>query len=291
MPILLFSLIVAALGPEPRVTERAAFVGFSKNNALAAYRLQVEAPRRGGTRDRYGLVVVMLMPERGVGAETVTIFRDTEPVRLNAKGERIRTSKRRLLEANPRYAQARPHSHWVALKRRARFRHRRLPLKDSVLRLSPDEGVQLEANIVTHGGENAIDVVAPPNASVAFGTVVRKLSGEFVSGGDFQMDCPEDGQIEARVEAFHSRDGYSVAVVTTFSIRTSQGVHAVPRIAFSRMIHSPIGTTQIGSWNLAKEVLRWGADQYNLRHPGMERQYERFVGDEVRLRATGPSSL
>src|SRR5262245_51302213 len=109
MTVLLFTtwqLLASATVPVPGETYE--FIGFSGNEALAAWSVEVTEGRPDQSLDVYGLVLVV----DAVSNDLLQVYRDRPPVRLGADGRRRQVPAARLVADNPRYDGALAAAEW-----------------------------------------------------------------------------------------------------------------------------------------------------------------------------------
>ncbi len=243
------------------------FLGFSRNEAIAAYRVAIHHERDGGLADRYALVCVISMEQGDVAA----VFRDSSIERVDARGKRVSVARSLLLEDNPLYAEAEAAESWRRLRARAGLRSRKLPMDESIVRLQPHNDVRLAAE----AKKDAIELSAETGSPVGFTTVIRSVDADHRAGRSYRVEGAPGERISGRVTAYHSPSGYSVAVLAEFTVG---GATKLSQIGVHRLEESPVGTYRIGTHTLALENLRMGEAYFKNVHPESRGDFDRFVG-------------
>ena len=264
-PVILTSVLLLAVQPASSVE----FIGFSRNDAVSAWKVSVERPRADGSQDRYDLI--RILDTRS--SEQLATFRASGIKRVNSRGKVARVSRRQLLADNPHYEQAGLKREWLRIKRKVRFSQKVLEMNNSILRLAPNPDVQLEA-VAT---QETIEVTGKEGSAVGFGAVVRKDDGEHVSAGEFRREGVAGQRIDARVRAFYSESGHALAVLSHYSIGTESASKRETHISVMHLDEAAVGTTMIGAVNLVQQNLRQGAQMFKATHPKLGRQYDRYI--------------
>jgi len=254
------ALTILATAPQSQSID---FVGFSRNEAIAAWKTTVTTPQDNGVFYLYTLVTVV---DAKTG-ETVGIFRGTGGVRKNGKGRRLAEST--LSTLAPQYAQALPRAQWQKLRRKIRFVKKHLEMNDSALRLQPDGDTELSAS----ASKKAIDTTGNMGGPVGYTAIARLWDGSLTSLGRFRVEGQRSQRTNGHLEAFFSSTGHGVVLVNRF---TTAGSHR-DEIKVIRLAREPIATVYIGTMNLANVSLRHGEKLYKEMHPRGAPLYDKLV--------------
>ncbi|MEE8407997.1 MAG: hypothetical protein V3T05_00195 [Myxococcota bacterium] len=261
-------VIIAATLTAPQPGKTVEFVGFSLNEAAAAFRVDVVRPdAQGSFVDRYRLIRLV----ETSSSHLLATFKGSGVLRIWNDGRRRHTTQAVLARANPEWANALPKKEWTRLRRKGRFKGKVLQMDDSALRLSRDTDAPGELK----AEPTWIDFHGERGAPVGFQPVARMVDGELISLGAYRREGEPGRTWHARVWVHHSRTGSSVAVLVRFdpgdgSAADWQG-HVLP-------LPEPIGTTSVGVMNLVFSQLRQAAGRYKSMHPGYSDMYDQYVG-------------
>ena len=264
------AIVLVASAAAPPAGETFEFVGFSGNEQLAAWRVEVVEERDDGARDRYGLFLLV----DAVTSELLHVYRGHEPVRVSPGGKRVPVRGGRLLADNPRYEQASPASEWRRLRSKTRFSFRTLGMEDSTLRLDPDRDARIEATAT----KTEIDVTGAPGSPVGYHAVLRRFDGALLDFGHYRVDAGATDRVEAVVQVYHSRSGYEVAILNGFRTVSAGGeVRHTSLARVARLHKAPVATMLIGRFNSVATQLEEAERLFKRVHPDQAAQYDDFV--------------
>jgi hypothetical protein len=207
-------LIAVLLGATPR--ESIQIIGFSANEKLAAWRIDVAQPQPDGLVDFYGLIQVV-DPKTG---RTLATFRASKVRRTSIAGVQSTVSQRQLIADNPRYAAAQPQSAWRKTERRARFKERRVRMDYPSVRLIPDRGHELRGDAT----RERLEIRGAVRGPVVFTAVAHLNDGRNADIEHFAHRAPTSGRLVAFVRACISSSGRGLIVHTTFAVDDGGGL-------------------------------------------------------------------
>lgn len=261
-------LIIAATLSAAQPSKTVEFVGFSKNESAAAFRVAVVRPSADGKCvDRYSLIRLV----ETSSSRLLATFKNSGVTRKCNNGRRRHVPEAVLKRANPEWAQALPKREWSRIRTKARFKGKVLQMNDSTLRLSRDTDAPGELK----AEPKWIDFRGERGAAVGFQPIARMVDGELISLGSYRREGEPNRTWHARVWVHHSRTGSSVAVLARFDPGDGSPVdwqgHVLP-------LPEPIGTTKIGVMNLVFSGLRQAQGRYKSMHPEYGDMYDQYVG-------------
>jgi hypothetical protein len=219
-------LIALLLAATP-VRESNEIIGFSKNEKLAAWRIDVAQPQPDGLIDFYSLVRVV---DAHNGA-TVATFRASRVRRTSIAGLHSGSTQRQLVAANPRFAAAQPQSALTRFKRRARFVARNVRMDHPSVRLIPDRDHDLRGSAT----RERLQIQGPVRGPVGFTAVAHLESGRNVEIDHFSHDAPDSGRMVAFVRAQMSASGRGLLVHTTFAVDDGGLILSASHVAILRL--------------------------------------------------------
>ncbi len=109
--------------------------------------------------------------------------------------------------------------------------------------------------------------------------VVRLYDGQQVYLGRMRVDGAPGRTLTAKVEAFHSSTGLHVAVLVHYLSRTAVTDSETDVGRVFTLPGDPLGTTEIGAFNMttASEVI--GEKRFGELNPGFEEPYIKYGRD------------
>lgn len=234
------------------VVTNAEFIGFSRNNQVAAWRLAVrdEAPAIG-CPDHFTLGVAQNVAQNVAVPESQTLFL------LSPLAERCRQDDLKT---------ALSQKQWQALLARGGFRALKLPMKDSTFRLR-----DLSTRRARIWADKAsITIQAAPGQTLAYEPIVRLYDGRQVSLGVQEQAPSEHQSLTGHVTAFHSTTGYALATIHELAGRVWVQLTELP---------APVGTHAIGTLNVIRENDTSVRRIFRDMHPSMARAFDRYALD------------
>lgn len=216
--ILILSLSLTAT---PQSNEWIEFVGFSKDERLAAYRHDVRQPREDGTMDQYSVFHTV---DVASGCDVAT-FKGTAIENVTTDGRPVRVAKNELLQRNPLFASAYPNKRWRQLKKRYKFSKRMISPEEETVRVTSSLELARESN----------------DRGLYFGNsgiVVFEVFGDQVGAGSRSLGRfyhkDRESQIIARLQVFASKSGRATAAAVIFLVNDGSKPHGVPLIKITR---------------------------------------------------------
>ncbi len=255
--------LVAGSGTDHKIVD---FVGFSKDESAAAWRVAIERHQANGAVDSFTLIHLVAVETN----QPLATFRGS-PIQRTRDGRRVRARARRLEGDNPDYEGAATLADWKRVKRKGRFAFKPLKIDDATLRFLPDEDLDMEMER-TRESLNALGQVGEP---VGYRPMVRTLGGDHVSLGHVREAGQPGTRIEAAVLAFHSKTGLTIAVLNRFSTTGDDTPSWSTRIL---ALHEPVGTTDIGAMRLALSSLQLAERDYLANGEKFSDLYTQYVG-------------
>lgn len=262
------AILIAALtasSPGLAMGKQVRFVGFSKDEAAALFRVDAtEATHDGG---HVSYTFYRLVETRS--GELVATFSGGLPQCRSGRNRKIRCNKGVVGDAN--FTRAVPKKELQRFMRKARLKQKVLQANDSTLRLARDPDAPGEMDAATQH----IDFFGEPGQPVGFGPVVRLMDGRLIQLGHYRVEAEEGTTWHGRVSVHHSRTGQSVAVLARFDRGDGSppvwdgAVYPLP---------DPVGTTAIGTFNLVYSSLRHAQVDYEALHPEYGDMYDQYVG-------------
>ena len=202
-------LIIAATLTAPQPSKTVTFVGFSKNESTAAFRVDVvQGNADGASVDRFSLIRLV----ETSSSSLLATFKGSGVTRKWNDGRRRHVKQAVLSRANPEWDEAIPKKEWTKLRKKGRFKGKVLQMDDSTLRLSRDTDAPGELK----AEPKWIDFRGQRGAPVGFQPIARMVDGEMMSLGSYRREGEADRTWHARVWVHHSRTGSSVAVLARF---------------------------------------------------------------------------
>lgn len=199
------------------------FIGFDKNERLAAYRHDVRRPRDDGAFDQYSVIQTIDVKS----GYPVATFKASAIERIRPTGAPVRTPKAALLADNPEFARAYPNVRWRRLEKRSGFEKTRLRIDGTDLRIANDDVEQQEQ-------KGALLVAHPRGGSLAFQIEATDANGRAISIAELEQTAEKDHSVLARTEVFVSRSGRAAAVVALFLVDTGKSSHTTPSIVVTK---------------------------------------------------------
>ena len=231
--------------------ERLEFVGFSKAEDTATWRVWVEQPTPDGHTDRYQLIRVV-----GLGRRA----RLTPPERIASE--------------NPIWQQALSARVWKKAKRRTRFRHKRSELDDSAIQFVPHP----DAHMTARRDGNTMTFSGDPGSPIGFDLEARLFDGRQVNMGRVRVRGVPNRAVNASLHFFLSPSGHHVA--DRVRVRSDTPGYE-NRFDFDRVVRfpdRPLGVNTIGTFRVLREHAKLTADRFGEMHPGQQGLYESYVG-------------
>lgn len=253
---------VAASSPIRLETRR--FLGFSSNERLAAWRLEVTSQQPHGAVDTYALAHLVDTYSGDVAA----VFRATPIRRRGAAGERAQ-----LLRDHPEYARAKPMAQWRRLKKRVRFRFGRLRMDDSTVRLAETRAYPMQMT----AEKFHIAVQGAAGQGLAFQPIARLYDGSLVPLGEFRARGRAGQRLEARVRVYFSPTGYHLAVLTRIRALRGERVAHTDLATVVPTRSAPVATLDIGGIQAAKAEADLAERLFARQHPDSIPLYQRWV--------------
>lgn len=251
--------------------ERLEFVGFSKAEDTATWRVWVEQPTPDGHTDRFQLIRVVDCTT----GERIGHIRQGRATRVDRLGRRARlTPPERIASENPIWQQALPARVWKKAKRRTRFRHKRIELDDSAIQFVPHP----DAHMTARRDGNTMTFSGDPGSPIGFDLEARLFDGRQVNMGRVRVRGVPNRAVNASLHFFLSPSGHHVA----YRVRVSSDTPGYEnRFDFDRVVRfpdRPLGVNTIGTFRVLREHAKLTADRFGEMHPGQQGLYESYVG-------------
>jgi hypothetical protein len=260
--------LLFALGAVPTAETRVVeFVGFSHNEALAAWRIKiVRASADGGCLDELSLVRIVDAQSN----ETMGEFKDSGPRRRAAPGVTSACPLADFAARNPDWAQASPRQEWQRLRSRAAFFARALALNEDLVHLSRD--ADAPSDMV--GEDKEITVTGRPGRPVGYGPIIRLVNGEDVTLGHARREAVANGAWKVSIKIYHSRTANHVALLHRFAVDGGE------TIWLGRVFHlaDAAATTEVGAIRMMQTEGRLAEKDFKDLHPDLSGEYDEFVG-------------
>lgn len=274
----LISLEIHPVAPQARVAHAPqgprcdlSFIGFARNEVLTGWQ---ESCRRitadGRHVDHYQRILLI----RTDNHQILAAYRDVPPRRTTLYNQPVWISQTSLLHDNPHYAQAMPRKHWVHLQSLTHFFKRAVDYKQEVVRLMPDPGVHLQAQI----DNKRIVAHNAPGQPMGFYLQGRLNDGRTPLLGHVQFAPDPVRATYCDIVAYHSVSGYSVAAQVRCR-HGAKGPSIGSKIVLFQDDKSPLGSTEIGTRNMMKEQSMDIRDIFVEMHPGSEQLWDEHTGN------------
>ena len=202
--------------PKPRPAARqfverdVGFVGFSKDESAAAWRVNVRRYDRGGYVDHYTLIKISDTANNDVMA----VFRGSDIWREDRKGRRKKTSMRKLLVKNPEYSRAEPRRLWMELNMAHAFAATEVSPTTIYTSVVPDADVIVD----TYTQRGALYIRARDAGPLGYKLIGMPDYESNVSLGHYRENPGKDATLMARVKIFASRSKKRIAVLNRFEV-------------------------------------------------------------------------
>ena len=270
MHCLTLLLALATTSLAPPVDHSVEFLGFSRGDALAAWRTQVTHAQPNGSVDHFALVKLIEVNS----TRLVATFRDGAIYRVDPQGHRHPASKS-LAAVNPEWRDAGPHAAWLRLQRKGRFNKRILEFKDSLVRIMLDQD---STQAAVHADEKKhLWVDGQPGRPLGYVPIARLFEGEMMPLGHYRLDTPAQEPVRAELQVFHSVDGRCIAVINHFFV--ANGAPPVDRAVILRTDpKDPIGNTGMGTLEMVEAQARSTERAFREVHPKEIKDYDKYIG-------------
>jgi hypothetical protein len=165
---------------------------------------------------------------------------------------------------------------WETYRRAHGFSSKKLDVSKSAFRLAVDVGDRVTAEAT----KQHITVKATTGSGLGMTPVVRLYDGQQVYLGRMRVDGTPGRTLTAEVEAYHSGSGLHVAVLVHYTSTTAVTDSQTDIGRVFSLPGLPLGTTEIGAFNMttASEII--GEDRFGKLNPGFEEPYVKWGRDE-----------
>ncbi|HET6347299.1 MAG TPA: hypothetical protein VFH51_20370 [Myxococcota bacterium] len=266
---------LASLAPQApgRAHTTVSFIGFSRGEAVCAWRETVVRSQGRGLTDRFSLVrIVETKTERTLG-----VFREGGIQRRDQHGAFIYTDDAILVRDNPEWARAGARSAWAHIAREGRFRAIRIDFKDTVVRLDLDRDVSPEEVGVE---DKTIVVTSDPHTPVGYIPVARLMNGNLLPLGHFRAEASPEGRLFAEVQVYHSVTGRHIAILNHFEEEDGDVVRAdATKVVATPEV--PISSIKIGTMQLIQNESKAIQKMFKEMHPEAARDWDTQLGNDL----------
>jgi hypothetical protein len=257
--ICLAALLITA--SEPERTETIGFVGFSRNDAVAAWRVTTRLIYPEYV-DSYALVRVAEVDS----GRMLGTYRWSPITRRSRNGQTLRLADDERAALYPEWQQAEQRGAWEKLHRQNRWRSTRLPMNEGTVRIAVVGYTQAMVTATS----DALTVRVPAGEPADFDTVARLEDGTSSGLGRLTTSAGEH-ELSTDVVVYASTDGRAAAVV--HAIREAVQVRSL--LALARL-PDPIASGRIGAGHL-NQYERSFRRIFVAVHPELRQIYDAFT--------------
>lgn len=250
------------------------FLGFSANETVTAWRVQVSQPQANGVTDRFTVIHVV---DANTNALKATFRGSSGISRSRTAGTgRTSVSTATLLQDNPKFAKALPYSEWQRFSRKAHWWKKLVPMNDPQIRLLADDDMRADLK----AGDECIGVITKPGSPMGYQPMAFLVDGQMVSLGHFRKEARGNLPMRACVEVYRSHSAFHVAVLHRFEVATgpnSKTYRSEPMGVVVKL-DEILGHSTVGTINLMRANLRVGEKLFKAEHPNSGDLYHKLVG-------------
>ena len=262
--------VAPAAEARPAGLEDVQFLGFSRNEAAYAWRLQFARAYADGSRDVFALVELR---DSRTGAR-VALFRQGSIVRRNAEGHTVAVANAARMAANQEFVKAEPQGVWDRLRQKGQFRAVRHAFGDGLVRLLPDADCHLKIDVV----HKEARVRGTAGQALGYTPMARLFDGTQLPLSHFRAEAMNGQVVTAELQVHHSRSGRLIAVLNQFHPENG-GPLSVQTVVMDA------GQNPIASVGMhPQQIIDWQAASarqlYRGMHPKTMKDYDTYVGLE-----------
>lgn len=260
-------------------TQRLSFIGFSKNEMVSAWKVEVRITTSAepSTFDSYSLVsLIKNKDQKIIGQARLTPVRRTKTSQRGKKSTRTLSSHKAAQEY-PEWADAEPVGEWSKIRNRWNFSATPLEMNSSVFRLRLDP--KSDARVAAH--DRSIHIEGAQGQPLIVEPVAWHAGGKMQGMGQLAVAAPADptGHIEGEIRAYFPPSGEFLAILGQFTRIEDEGraqtpAHAAAVIPFAR----PVGTVELGTFRLTSYHVRSGSEDFKKMHPKSAHFWDTYVG-------------
>jgi hypothetical protein len=261
-------LLAFAVGASPAAEARMVeFLGFSSNEALAAWKIKVVRPTADGhCRDEFSLIRIVDAGDNRVMGE----LKSSEPRRRPVPGAKGACALGDFDDRNPDWAAASPRREWEKLRSRGAFFAKALELNDNLVHLSKDSDAPSEMI----GVGKRITVTGRPASPVGYAPVIRLVTGVDVTLGHARREGVAGKAWVVEIKVYHSRSANHVALLHRFGAGGDEPIW----LGRSFRLPDPVATLGVGAIRILQTEDRLAEKDFKELHPDLSGEYEELVG-------------
>lgn len=269
---LVISTLLSASHPVKAAAKDIQFIGFSRNDAVCAWRVTTHHHQLNGDVDSYSLVRIVNTRDNHL----VATLRDSAISRSNAAGHKKFVSERELAHDNPDYADAGARDMWPKLKKQGHFTFVQVSFKSTLVRLLPDEDSKLSMKA---DDKKYLHVSGKePNQALGYVPVARLFEGQMMPLGHYRLEGHSDTPLRADLKIFHSHSGQVIAVLNTFYLPEAPTHTQTDAAVLRTSPDDPIANTDMGMMEMVEAQAHSAEMQFKELHPSEAKDYDMYVG-------------
>ncbi|MEM6733091.1 MAG: hypothetical protein AAF658_16155, partial [Myxococcota bacterium] len=227
---------------DPTHEEQLEFIGFSRHEDAAAWRVKVIRPTDQGGFDRF--TVIRLVDTKT--GEIIGHVRQGKARRTDTLGRRERLSPaERIASENPMWLHALPAKFWKKTRRKVRFSSKPVKVEDGAIRFIADEDADMTISV--EDDEKMLVVRSDPGSPIGLLPTARLYDGARIPLGHVRVRGVPGREVNAKIRMYHSPSGFHVAYVVELESDSPGHEH---RMDFGRVYRMPgrrLGVLSIGT--------------------------------------------